>query len=542
MSDALPGLLFAATVLLPLVLAAACLSARVRAQAPRLLVVAPLPALLAAVFAPGGTAAFFPQPFRLTLALDAPGALLLGGGALLWSCAGAFAAALLRSDRRVCEFSVWWLLALAGSLGVFVVADVASFYLMFTLASLSAYGLIVHEETPRARRAAALYVGLAVVGEACLLLAFVMLANLVAAGNPSIREAMAALPAAPSLGWIVGLIAVGAALKMGLVPLHVWLPLAHPVAPAPASAVLSGALVAAGVIALVRFLPFETGAVVSGTALAAVGIVTAFYGVAVGLFQSRAKVVLAYSTVSQMGLVAAIAGMGLSLADGTAPLAAAYYTLHHALAKGGLFLAVAVIAAAAARHRRLVLAVTAVLALSLAGLPFTSGALAKIIAKPALGDGALALAFTLAAIGSTLLMLHFLAILAREPAPAAETPRGLMLPWLVLCAASLVVPWALFPLVGGKGSADLVAPSALADAAWPLAFGALAYLAFSRWQSRPTLPEGDILAAAPLATPLLRRLGRAFDSTEATLARWPAGGPLIVTLALLLCAAMALAG
>ena len=63
------------------------------------------------------------------------------------------------------------------------------------------------------------------------------------------------MPAAPGRDLIIGLLLAGFGLKAGLVPLHVWLPLAHPAAPMPASAVLSGAIIKAGIIGLIRFLP-----------------------------------------------------------------------------------------------------------------------------------------------------------------------------------------------------------------------------------------------------------------------------------------------
>ncbi len=79
----------------------------------------------------------------------------------------------------------------------------------------------------------------------------------------------------------------------------------------PASAVLSGVLVKAGVIGLIRFLPFDAPLPAWGTVLATAGILTAFGGAALGVAQQRPKTILAYSTVSQMGLVAAILVAGL---------------------------------------------------------------------------------------------------------------------------------------------------------------------------------------------------------------------------------------
>src|SRR6478609_7598581 len=122
------GLLLASALLVPLLFAACCLSTWFRARATAVLLIAPLPALLAALFVPEGRFAFFPTPFRLTLVLDQPGAILLGGAALLWSAAGAYAASLMGRDPGAPRFAIWWLLTLAGSLGLFIVGDVVNFY------------------------------------------------------------------------------------------------------------------------------------------------------------------------------------------------------------------------------------------------------------------------------------------------------------------------------------------------------------------------------------------------------------------------------
>ena len=391
------GLLLAAALFFPLVLAICCLSARFRARALAVVVIAPLPALAAAVLVPEGRFAFFPAPFRLTLVLDQPGAILLGGAALLWSAAGAYAASLMARDPAAPRFAIWWLLTLTGSLGLFIVGDVVNFYLLFTLASLAAYGLIIHEQSASAHRAGVIYVGLALLGEAFLLIALVMLSAMHPDANPQIRSVVAELPASPMRDGTLALFIFGFALKMGLVPLHVWLPLAHPAAPTPASAVLSGVVVKAGVIGLIRFLPFEAGAPLWGSVLIGVGLVTAYYGVIVGITQPRAKTVLAYSTVSQMGLVAVLLGVGLDTADPAVTNLTAYYAVHHTLVKGALFLGVGILATTGGRRFRLALLLTAVLALSLGGMPLTSGALAKLATKPLFGYGWLAGAMTLAA-------------------------------------------------------------------------------------------------------------------------------------------------
>jgi formate hydrogenlyase subunit 3/multisubunit Na+/H+ antiporter MnhD subunit len=169
-----------------------------------------------------------------------------------------------------------------------------------------------------------------VLGEICLLLGFALLHAAAPGDSLAIRDVVAALPAAPARAWIVTLLILGFGLKAGLVPLHVWLPLAHPAAPMPASAVLSGAIVKAGIIGLIRFLPFGESLPGWGEVLAAMGLFTAFYGVAIGITQANPKTVLAYSSVSQMGVTVAVLGLALAAGEAGWTRLAAFYAVHHA--------------------------------------------------------------------------------------------------------------------------------------------------------------------------------------------------------------------
>ncbi|MCU4180010.1 complex I subunit 5 family protein [Bosea sp. BH3] len=537
------GLVLVAALLFPLALAAGCLSERLRARALGVLVLAPLPALAAALLVPDGRFALFPAPFRLTLVLDRPGAILLGGAALLWSAAGAYAASSMARDPARSRFAIWWLLTLAGCLGLFIVGDVVNFYLLFTLASLAAYGLIIHEQSAAAHRAGVIYVVLALLAEAFLLIALVMLAATYPDANPQIRSVVANLSGNPMRDGIVALFILGFALKMGLVPLHVWLPLAHPAAPTPASAVLSGVVVKAGVIGLIRFLPFEAGMPVWGGVLIGFGIITAYYGVIVGVTQRRAKTILAYSTVSQMGLLAVLLGVGLDAADPAATELTAYYAVHHTLVKGALFLGIGVLGATGGRRLGLVLLLTAVLALSLGGLPLTSGALAKLATKPMLGYGWIAGAMTMAGAGSTMLMVHFLLTVRNDTRdnPAASPPRGQLVPWLTVTAASLIIPWALYPIVSGEPVAGLLQPAALWKVAWPMLLGAAAMLILLRFPRRlGAIPEGDIVELAGAGEPLVRRASDRVGDVDAHLRRWPMAGFGLIALAILLGGALML--
>ncbi len=344
-------LLLAATLAAPVALLAACLSRQLRPLALSLQGLAPIPGLAAAIFVllDGPVGLDVPQ-IRLSLWLDAPGALMLAASALLWIVvsAGVFADRKAAHDER---FAVSWLLTMIGSLGVFIAADLLSFYLVYALVSIPAYGMIVTDAQADTKRVGAIYMAFAILGEAFLLLAFAMLSAGAPGGGVRIDEVMAALPASPWRDAAIALIVAGFGMKMGLVPLNGWMPLSYATGPIPAAAVLSGAGVKAGVIGLIRFLPLGATLPGWGDALMIVGFVSAFYGAAVGLTQQNPRAVLGYSSISQMGVIAAALGAALASGDPGAPTKIAFYAANHVLVKGALFLTIGAFAAGADGRR-----------------------------------------------------------------------------------------------------------------------------------------------------------------------------------------------
>src|SRR5207342_849865 len=128
------GTLLVIALATPLALLAACLWKWARQRMPSLLVLAPLPAFVAAwLVADGTTVVLPPSLLGLTFVVDTPGAMLLAAGALLWATAGAYAAVYLRNKPNGGRFAVWWLMTLAGNIGTFLVADLAGFYLFFSV-------------------------------------------------------------------------------------------------------------------------------------------------------------------------------------------------------------------------------------------------------------------------------------------------------------------------------------------------------------------------------------------------------------------------
>jgi formate hydrogenlyase subunit 3/multisubunit Na+/H+ antiporter MnhD subunit len=481
-----------------------------------LLILAPAPALAAAMLAADSGPLIIDQTlFPAVFVLDPPGALLLGVGALLWFAA---AISLTREQLGGDGFVACWLLTLLGNIGVFLSGDVVSFYLAFALVSLPAYGLIVDgrgEDT-----AGGLYLAVALLGEAFLIVAFVALALGAPDRSLLISDGVAALPASPWRDLAVGFLIAGFGAKIGLVPLHVWMPSTYRSTPVPAAAVLAGAAVNAGVIGLIRFFPW--GATISGwgEALTALGLFGAFYGVAIGLTQRQPKTILAYSSISQMGLVAATLGQGLMTGKTIAAEGAALYAAHHGLAKGGLFLAIGVVVARGASRLPWSVVVTGLLALSLAGLPPTGGAIAKLAIKETLGDGWIGTLSIASAIASTLLMLHFLRRLLASPTEPAEASFVARVgPWILVTLASVMIPTIYF--IETSGDAAALGIDFVWKSIWPVAVGAvLAWLLGGVIERAPRAPEGDMAALLGHTAPLNESTARLAEHIDSLLRRW----------------------
>ena len=228
---------------------------------------------------------------------------------------------------------------MGGNFGLILAMDMLSYLVAFALMSFASYSLVVHTQDPEAVRSGRVYMALVVIGEIFLFSALFLHAG---KGGDTNLHSLSGVLAAPNVAL---LLALGFGIKAGAVVLHVWLPLAHTVAPTPASAVLSGSMIKAGLLGWIRFLPPGGGGDPAwGAVFIAGGITAAFYGVAIGLGQKHPKTVLAYSSISQMGLITVAFGIGLTLERGRRSAAAVLcYAFHHALAKGALFLGVGVV-------------------------------------------------------------------------------------------------------------------------------------------------------------------------------------------------------
>lgn len=487
---------------------------------------AAVPAVAVAVFSPDRGLDLPWLLLGVELGVDALRRPLLLLAGCLWLLAAVYARAYHRADPRSRSLFVFFSLTMSGNLGLVVAFDAVTFYLSFVLMNLSAYGLIRHAGNAEARRAAKVYIVLVIAGEGLILPALWLGAS--AAESLALADVRAAVAAHSLQSWIVGLLFFGFGIKAGALPLHVWLPLAHPVAPTPASALLSGVMIKAGLLAWLVFLPLAEASLPGwGLTWVVLGLAAAFLGALAGMAQDRPKTVLAYSSISQMGLMTVAVGLALAAAPGpahgaeaasAAMMAAVVYAVHHGFAKGALFLGTGVTDHTSGRGRLVAVALLALPALALAGLPPTTGFAAKAVLKDATAmampawQSWLDPLLALAAVGTTLLLARFLVVVARPAAPSAPGPAGSGLwgPWLATLAGAAGAAWLPFVMPAGPAAEAFTAGS-LADAAWPVALGAGAALVvwqvfLARPRARPiVVPAGDVLV-------LLEPLGRHLET------------------------------
>jgi formate hydrogenlyase subunit 3/multisubunit Na+/H+ antiporter MnhD subunit len=246
------------------------------------------------------------------------------------------------SPRRILPFFPAFLAAM----NLVVMADdVFSFLFTWEFMSLSSWALVVAHHRERDNlRAGYVYLIMASFGTLALLLALGLLAGpLGAYGFDQIRHTHPALPLATL---VLVLTILGAGSKAGLVPLHVWLPLAHPAAPSHVSALMSGVMTKVAVYGFIRIVFDLVGPTSWGGSMAvlAVGGITAAVGVLQALLERDIKRVLAYSSVENIGIV--FIGLGLALAFRSAGMHAAaalaltaslFHALNHSLFKSLLF-------------------------------------------------------------------------------------------------------------------------------------------------------------------------------------------------------------
>jgi formate hydrogenlyase subunit 3/multisubunit Na+/H+ antiporter MnhD subunit len=242
--------------------------------------------------------------------------------------------------------ALWYHLFLAGMTTVMLADDAYAFMVAWEVMALSSYFLVTTDhDVPDIRRAGFLYLLMAHVGAVALLLCFGVLQGGHGAYTFETMRHAEMTPFWASVAFLLALFGFGA--KAGLVPLHVWLPEAHPAAPSPVSALMSGVMLKTAIYGLLRvtfdLLNVQLGW--WGTLALALGLITALYGVIFAAVQSDMKRLLAWSSIENIGILLAAFGLTLIFyTDGKGALAALtltamlYHAINHAFFKGLLFL------------------------------------------------------------------------------------------------------------------------------------------------------------------------------------------------------------
>ena len=287
--------------------------------------------------------------FRLYFRLDGFRAIYGMVTAFMWMMTTLFSKEYFAHYRNRNRYYFFSLLTFGGTMGVFFSADLITTFVFFELMSMASYVLVIHDEKRATIEAARTYMAVAVIGGLSLLFGiFLFNHHLGTTEIAALHGAVQAYAGDMSIIYLAAaFMMVGFGGKAGMYPLHIWLPNAHPVAPAPASALLSGVLTKTGVfgIIIISSIVFNQQFNWSFIMLN-IGVVGMFTGAMLALFSTDLKRTLAYSSVSQIGFIILGVGMQGIMSEYYNSLAIQGTLLHmvnHSLIKLLLFMAAGVV-------------------------------------------------------------------------------------------------------------------------------------------------------------------------------------------------------
>ena len=232
--------------------------------------------------------------------------------ALMWAGTTLFAPEYFRHEKEGLErYWMFILLTLGATEGVMLSGDLMTTFIFFEILSFTSFTWVIHEQTKEAVKAGYTYLFIAVFGGLVLFMGLALLYY--ETGTLSYADLKAAVDACPDRRMILAAgicVLLGFGAKAGMFPLHVWLPKAHPVAPSPASALLSGILTKVGIYGILMItLHALVEDSVFGTIILIAGMITMLLGAVLGVFSVNLKRTLACSSMSQIGFI--LTGVGM---------------------------------------------------------------------------------------------------------------------------------------------------------------------------------------------------------------------------------------
>ena len=347
--------------------------------------------LLAEILIPNGTSVrMLPLTAELPIVLtvDRTARLFHLLTLFIWVMAGIFSIPYMRGENALKRYYAFYIATLGILTGLDFSGNLVTLYMFFELTTLISAPLVFHNQTREAVLAGLKYMFFSFCGAYCALFGLYFLyhytqgdLSFALGGQLSGEQSFLLLPAF--------LMILGFGVKAGMFPLHAWLPAAHPVAPSPASAALSGIIVKAGVLAIFRSIYYVIGAdAIRGTWVQRVWIIlsliTVFMGSMLAYMEPVLKKRLAYSTVSQLSYIL----FGMALMNTTSLTGSLSHVVFHAIIKCALFLTAGAIIHATGKTRVedmyglgrtapvLMLSYT-VVSLGLIGIPPMSGFVSK---------------------------------------------------------------------------------------------------------------------------------------------------------------------
>ena len=232
--------------------------------------------------------------------------------ALMWAGTTLFAPEYFRHEKEGLErYWMFILLTLGATEGVMLSGDLMTTFIFFEILSFTSFTWVIHEQTKEAVKAGYTYLFIAVFGGLVLFMGLALLYY--ETGTLSYADLKAAVDACPDRGMVLAAgicVLLGFGAKAGMFPLHVWLPKAHPVAPSPASALLSGILTKVGIYGILMItLHALVEDYVFGSIILIAGMITMLLGAVLGVFSVNLKRTLACSSMSQIGFI--LTGVGM---------------------------------------------------------------------------------------------------------------------------------------------------------------------------------------------------------------------------------------
>jgi len=360
--------------------------------------------------------------FRLTenlsvaLKMDEVSALFSVLISVMWAVVGCFSFEYMKHEHDEGRFYCFYMISLGALLGLSMSANLLTMYMFYEMMTLGSLPLVLHEKTKQSIAAGIKYLLYSVFGASCGLMGIFVIGiyhpTLAFAAGGSLDMSLAASNETLLLIALFVMI-LGFGVKAGMFPFHGWLPTAHPVAPAPASAVLSGVITKAGVLCIIRTVFYVFGAdFMAGTWVQwtwmALCLITVFMGSMLAFREGLLKKRLAYSTVSQVSYVL----FGLSTLHPVGVLGALLHAVCHSVIKNGLFLSAGAIINRTGKTRTqeltgigkqmpIVMWCYTLVSCALIGIPPTCG----FISKWFLAEGALSMAMTYSWVGPCVLLI-----------------------------------------------------------------------------------------------------------------------------------------